>query len=243
MKSILLCEGKSDAILISYYLYKVKGWEFYRKKDKRKINIPVRNTQNEEANWYRLGDDLLAIWGVGGKDNFKYAIQQILKINRLADKEDAFNKIIILTDRDYLENDEDLLNELSEYLEEVDLRNNEWSEKEYTNEFEESIIVKILPIIIPFNKNGALETFLMDAICEIGKEECYIVEKSKEFIAGFDLNKYINTQRLKVKGELAVTFGVMFPQKTFTLIDEMLKSIDWGKYKTIQNGFKKLEEI
>ena len=42
MKSILLCEGKSDAILVSYYLNKVKGWEFYGKKDKRKVTIPIR---------------------------------------------------------------------------------------------------------------------------------------------------------------------------------------------------------
>lgn len=243
MKSILLCEGKSDAILVSYYLNKVKGWEFYGKKDKRKVIIPIRNNENEEANWYRLGDDILSIWGIGGQSNLKYAIEQVLIINKLADREDAFNKIIILTDRDNSVNDEGLLNELSEYLEEVNLQNNEWVDKEYTNEFQDVIEVKILPIIIPFNKSGALETFILDAICEMGEEEKQIVDKSKEFISGFDLMNYLHTQRLKVKGELAVTLGTLFPQKTFTPIDSMLKNINWEEYKTIQEGFIKLEEI
>lgn len=140
MKSILLCEGKSDAILISYYLNKVKNWKFYGKKDKRKVKLPIRNHQNEEVNWYRRNHDLLAI-------------------------------------------------------------------------------------------------------CEMGEEENHIVNKSKEYISAFDLIHYLNTQRLKVKGELAVTLGTMFPQKTFTPIDSMLKNINWEEYRIIQEGFRKLEEI
>ena len=63
MKSIVICEGKTDAILLSYYLNKVSGWGFYSRKDKRKNNIPIRNNKTEEANWYIRGEDLLVIWG------------------------------------------------------------------------------------------------------------------------------------------------------------------------------------
>lgn len=96
---------------------------------------------------------------------------------------------------------------------------------------------------MPFDKQGALETFILDAICEFGEEEAYIVNKSREHVNGFKLINYLNNQRLKVKGELAVTLGTMFPQKTFTPIDSMLKEINWEEYKTIQEGFRKLEEI
>ena len=82
-----------------------------------------------------------------------------------------------------------------------------------------------------------------DAICDFGDEEAYIINKSKEFVNGFSLIKYLNNQRLKLKGELAVTLGVMFPQKTFTPIEAMLKAINWEEYRTIQEGFRKLEEI
>lgn len=244
MKSILLCEGKSDAILVSYYLNNVKGWRFNRKKDKRKVDLPTRNEETEAVGWYVMNEDILAIWSVGGKDNFQYAIQQVLKFNRFADIGEEFRKIIILIDRDQSEEDANVIGKLSAYLEEADLINNEWTDKEYSTKTDgETIIVKLLPIIIPFNKSGALETFLLDAICEMGEEESHIVEKSKEYIAGFELRKYLNTQRLKVKGEMAVALATLFPQKTYTPMDDMLRSIKWEEYKAIQDGFRKLEEI
>ena len=243
MKSIVICEGQTDAILLSYYLNKVSGWKFYIRKDKRKNNIPIRNNNTEEVNWYIRGEDLLVIWGVGGESNFQYAIEEILQINRLANKEDVFSKIIVVRDRDNFEKDGELLTSLSGYFQNVKLQNNVWKEKAYINELEEEMCVEILPIIIPLDNTGALETFILDAICEMGEEEKQLVDKSKGFISDFNLKSYLSTQRLKVKGELAVTLGVMFPQKTFTPIDAMLKNIKWEEYKTIQKGFKRLEEI
>lgn len=123
------------------------------------------------------------------------------------------------------------------------LLNNHWSECNYINEYKEVNDIKLLPVIIPFDKGGALETFVLDAICEFGEEETYLVSRCKEFVNDFNLTNYLYNQRLKLKGELAVTLGAMFPQKTFTPIDSMLKEINWEEYKTIQEGFRKLVEI
>lgn len=189
------------------------------------------------------GRRFISDMGVGGESNFQYAIEEILQINRLANKEDVFSKIVLVRDRDNYEKDGELLTSLSGYFQNVNLQNNVWKEKAYINELEEEMYVEILPIIIPLDNTGALETFILDAICEMGDEEKQIVDKSKGFISDFNLKSYLNTQRLKVKGELAVTLGAMFPQKTFTPIDAMLKNIKWEEYKTIQKGFKRLEEI
>lgn len=59
----------------------------------------------------------------------------------------------------------------------------------------------------------------------------------------FILVNYLNIERLRIKRELAVALGTMFPQKTFTPIDTMLRNVNWEKYKTIQEGFIRLEEI
>ncbi len=67
MNKIILCEGQTDAILLSYYLGKVSGWEFCRKPPK---NIAIKeDTFDQSINWYKKGDDHLLICGVGGKDN------------------------------------------------------------------------------------------------------------------------------------------------------------------------------
>lgn len=214
MKSILLCEGKTDAIILSYYLGTVKGWNYHRN-NKKKVNIPIRNKDTEEVNWYKLKDDLLAIWSVGGKDNF--------------------------------ENDEYILNDLDKSFSDkgcfLNLKNNEWIDGIYKNEFDDEINVKCLTLIIPFDKKGALETFLLDAISELGDEEKVLINRCKTFIDEFDLIKYLNTERLRVKGELSTTLAVMYPDKVFTTIDNMLRNISWEKYKTVQESFKKLEEI
>ena len=66
MNKIILCEGQTDAILLSYYLGKVSGWEFCRKPPK---NIAIKeDTFDQSINWYEKGDDYLLICGVGGKD-------------------------------------------------------------------------------------------------------------------------------------------------------------------------------
>ncbi len=68
MNKLILCEGETDAIFLSYYLGKVSGWEFCKKGPK---NLEIRaNYDNESVNWYKKGGDYLLICGVGGKDNF-----------------------------------------------------------------------------------------------------------------------------------------------------------------------------
>jgi len=65
MKKIILCEGKTDAILLSYFLIRRFGWEYIKGQI---VGLPI-NKENEVLNWYRNSkypDQELAIWGVGG---------------------------------------------------------------------------------------------------------------------------------------------------------------------------------
>lgn len=247
MKNIILCEGKTDVILLSYYLEKVAGWVFNITLTK-KIELPLRNLENEEVNVYKKLDDELVIWAVGGQSNFDYAVSKVISLNKNFEKHQIYSKIIILRDRDQIHDEISSLKEIQDVFSNngIDINinsNNEWSSTSYKNEFEEDIDMHFLPIIIPFDKAGALETFVLDAISEMGQEEKDVVEKSIKFISELNLSRYLNTQRLKIKGEFAVALGTMFPEKTFTPIDAMLKNINWEKYSTIQQGFKKLQEI
>lgn len=247
MKSIIFCEGKTDAILLSYYLDKVANWKFNSKLTKN-IGLPIRNSELEEVNVYTKDGNELIIWAVGGISNLQHAVSNIIEATQILEKENAYRKLVVLMDRDKNDDDSIILDKIKANFDRHDVNfdtliNNQWSNCTYINEYEEENELKLLPVIIPFDKSGALETFLLDAICDFGVEEASIVRKSKEFINGFSLIKYLNSQRLKVKGELAVTLGVMFPQKTFTPIDSMLRNIEWEDYKTIQEGFRKLEEI
>lgn len=96
MNSLILCEGATDAILLSYYLKKVSGWTYTAKAPD---GLNIRSTRgNESVNWYKRGNDYLLICGVGGKDNFTGFFHQSLE-NPIIHA-GAFEIIAVITDRD-----------------------------------------------------------------------------------------------------------------------------------------------
>ena len=97
-------------------------------------------------------------------------------------------------------------------------------------------------MIIPFDKEGALETFLLDALSE-DKDDKIVVEAAKEFVVDLDSGKYLTRDRDKIKAELGVTFAVIFPDKVFTMMNDLLIEIPWEEYTTVQECFTLLEEI
>ena len=113
MNNIILCEGKTDAILLSYYLGHTRNWRYT---NKAPTTIPFRGADSEEGNWYKRNGSYLAIWAVGGQENFEYAINEVIKINKLANEKEKFYRIVILTDRDQAEKDELKLNNFNKYF-------------------------------------------------------------------------------------------------------------------------------
>jgi len=248
MKKLILCEGKTDAILLSYYLNRRRGWQ---KKDGRYkdplFKVPVRNKENEYAWWYSQGEDTLLIWGVGGKDNFSYAIAQILELQKRLGTDEGFTKVAVLHDRDQAVNEQEICTQIQQCFAQqasaLVLENNQWSKHSYVNGFGDEGMIEILPVIIPFERTGALETFLVDALRKNDEADQQMVDQCREFIKNFKSEKYLQTERLRVKSELSTVFAIMSPEKVFDFISTLLESIPWEEYSEIQNGFKKLEEI
>ena len=50
MKSLILCEGKSDAILLSYYLGRTCGWS--SAEPPKGFSIEAEEQKGESAYWY-----------------------------------------------------------------------------------------------------------------------------------------------------------------------------------------------
>ena len=72
MISTILCEGKSDAIILGYILIAEYSYNFLNTKDAFKytrINVLVQN-QEQEVYWYKNNENIVCVCSVGGKDNF-----------------------------------------------------------------------------------------------------------------------------------------------------------------------------
>ena len=132
MNKLILCEGATDAILLSYYLERVAGWKFSHKNPQ---GTAIRATkQNESANWHKKDGDYLLICAVGGKDNFKSFFDE--KIREPILVSDAFEKIAFVTDRDNRETEE-IETAVSSAMEtvSVEVKNNQWGSCSYTNRY------------------------------------------------------------------------------------------------------------
>ena len=103
---------------------------------------------------------------------------------------------------------------------------------------------EFLLLIIPETHAGALETVMLDAISE-DEYDKNIVDLCKRFVADMrtEAGKYISSNRLQLKAELGVTWAIQYPEKVFSLINEVIKSVPWEIYETLRECFKPLETI
>lgn len=241
MNSVILCEGSTDAILLSYYLNKVSGWEFCKKAPE---HLDIKQSEfNQSVNWYKKGDDRLLICGVGGKDVMSSFFKD--KLASPMRNSNAFSKIVLVLDRDdkNIAFIEDHASNLFKPIV-TEMKNDLWVDNAYVDSFGIQKKVLSLLIAIPTDQQGALETIMLEAIAE-NPYDAAIVKSAGDFV---DLiqksaSRYISNNRLKLKAHLGVTWAVQYPEKVFKLINEQIQSVSWEKSEVLRKCFHQLENI
>lgn len=241
MNKIILCEGETDAILLSYYLGKVSGWNFCRKPP---VNIAIKTDSFQQSvNWYEKGEDRLLICSVGGKSNMASFFKN--KLLKPIVHAGAFSRIALVLDRD----DKDLSSMESHassvFRPVVNLMvNNEWIENAYEDAFGTRQTIEALLVAIPTDHQGALETLMLDSIAE-DPYDAVIVEKAGSFVKEMRsvASKYIDSNRKELKAHLGVTWAVQYPEKVFKLMNEQIQSVKWEESAILHKCFEQLEKI
>jgi hypothetical protein len=241
MNKLILCEGATDAILLSYYLGRTAGWKFCRKPPK---NLTIKEDRIEESiNWYEKSDDRLLICGAGGKDRIKPFFEK--KIKPAITNADAFEKIALLLDRDDREN-ASIEHHASMILQPVITKaeSNKWITNTYRNGFDQEKQIDMLLVVIPIEHQGALETVLLDAISE-DPYDAHIVDLVTQFVKTMraEAGKYITSDRKELKAKLGVTWAVQYPEKVFKLINEQIQSVPWEESEVLKKCFEELIKI
>lgn len=241
MIRIILCEGKTDAILLSYYLGSSKGWEHDNKPQNFKFTFS--NTDNRFVAHYKNGTEKLSICAVGGKDNFiNFYKENIERYIKNSESLDLNYKLAIVVDRD-----DKTTEEIERYFSDnlkpcIDqITDGVWTSNTFVNNFAQEATIENLCVIIPRENQGALENMLMDALSEdIYKKN--IIKKSRGFVNDIasEATEFISTERLKLKTKLGVSLAVLYPEKVFSLIDEQLKSIHWEDSAILTETFSQL---
>lgn len=245
MTRIILCEGETDLILISYYLERTKGWVYTGSPKGLKLNFSEHDNK-AACNYVNENNDELLICAVGGKDNFGNFFDENLKkpILRSTAGETAY-KIALITDRDDISIQE-IEQSVSEQLSPTvnNIMNNVWKKNKVDADLGAKVTIDFLLLVIPKENTGALETVLMEALAQ---DECdaNIIERSGQFITAIkpEAERYIHENRLQLKAQLGVVFSIFNPEKTFSLFKERLVSVKWEDSPVLAKCFEKLIEI
>ena len=242
MNKLILCEGKTDAILLSYYLMRKSGWQ-YSKNSPKGLGIKEDKEHGESVSWYQKGDDYLLICAVGSKSRFKQFFDE--KIRPPLETSNAFSRIALIIDRD-----EEQVEEIEASIRRdlpfvaAKARNDQWVRHSYLDSYKEEKLMDFLLLAVPHDQQGALETLLLDAISE-DEYDGNIVKKSRLFVDDIapEADRYIGKQRLVLKAYLGVVWAIQSPQKVFDFIDEQLRMVEWEKSKVLEKCFQHICEI
>lgn len=242
MNKLILCEGKTDAILLSYYLGHVQKWIPCRRGPKG-FQISADEKLGESAYWYQQGEDYLLICGVGGKDKFGSFFTN--KIQAAIIDAQVFSKVALVTDRDDRQEEEIAAEVCRCFAPAItQARQNLWVKNSYRDSFDRQQDLLFLLLVIPIEQQGALETLLLEAISEDPYDR-EIVVRSTAFVNEIApyADRYIRQSRLKLKARLGVTWAIQSPGKEFNFIDEQIRSVRWEHSEILAKCFSQLVMI
>lgn len=239
MKSIIICEGFSDLVLIQYFMRKANGWNDFRK--------GVFNPCSDKSRDLKKDGNILTIISSNGCSRLLEALLAVVEYNKNEPKiEEKYSKIVIVTDNDDGNVEMNLIDDIKTKLGilSVQIFNNQWFKYEIRDFANRNIKLDVLPLIIPYNENGAMETFLLNAIANNDDYDKEIIKKANAFVDTVDPeNRYNKRRGYKVKAKYEVYFSVRTAAEEWKERGNILRNISWEKYPLIQSGFKELSNL
>lgn len=244
MNGIILCEGSTDFVLLQYFMRKVHGWSDAANQSK------ILEKQVKRSRTLEKGEAHLNIAGCGGVSKLLPVLGTVLERNRLSAGMEAYDRIVVITDRDEVETEEIFTGKISEILNERDfhgreaLRHGQWAKYSYMNGQGKEKFAFLLLLVIPFEETGAMETFLLNAISDSDSYDADIIRKGGLFVEQIDSEKkYLTKRRYITKAKFDIYFSIRTAAEQFVERQNIIKNIPWEKYVLIQESFQQLGEL
>lgn len=247
MNNIILCEGSTDYFLLQYYMREAYQWIDDKSIQNGILKMPKQKSRNLVKN-----SDILTIMAVGGCSQIGNGLRAVLARNFLSPPplSNIYNKIIIVTDRDEVGTEQDCMQELQQILNEYNvtytssISNNSWLQCSMYNQIGLTLSFSILLLIIPFEENGAMETFLLNAIGDKEPYDKAIIDECNQLVDRIDPEKrYLTSRRYITKAKFDTYFSIRTPVEQYVERHNILKNVRWEQYNTIQTSFQKLGEL
>lgn len=247
MKSVILCEGPDDLWFLSYYLYKAHGWNKcnVQKHIWRNYEIVPLNSK-QHVNYMRKDHSCVAIWCVAGKDSFEAAVRVIFDKIIQDFPIDPIDSVVLVADRDH-DDVESRISDIQTWLPcEANLSNKSTESLQVIVD-EQVVNIRLTPVIIPFDQDGAIETLLMSAIKESGEAGEQVVSAACEYVTDLADNKkvkdaYLKHERLLLKATYDATIAITNPGHSTGLFQDMVMACPWEESEHVKQHFDVVEK-
>ncbi len=247
MNSIIICEGSTDYFLLQYYMREAYHWNDDKGCQSGILKMPEQKSRNLIKN-----SDILTIMASGGCSRLCQGLKMVLERNYFSrpDLSDVYHKIVVITDRDEIGTEQNFIHQVQQTLNEYSIKqdlclaNNVWIQCKMNNQTEQDALFSILLMVIPFDENGAMETFLLNAVKAEDSYDKKMIENCSSFVEQIDpAGKYLTTRRYVTKAKFDTYFSIRTPVEQFAERQKILKNVRWEQYTGIQNAFQKLGEL
>ena len=245
MTSLLICEGKTDAILYGYYLIKKFDWQYLELKHRPRQMKNFILSDDQSFELYQKDGRYLLIIAAGGASRFNDIWDKFKPLISIADENYVLKKVAIIRDRDN-NDDGTLISIFSNVFDSSIKELNSWCTSEFVNDFGDMIKMEILPLVVPLDKYGALEDAIMDAL-SMNNSYKLIIDQSKSFVydTKSKVNKFdteiLNEQRMIPKAVLSSFVSIVSPERTFDKVNKVLLEYKWEDNQVLSNMLRGLE--
>lgn len=245
MKSIIICEGETDFVFLQHFMIKVNGWNDSKQMPNPSFRSNVNNSLSRD---FFKDSNMLTIISCGGCGNIKTVFEEVIRRNEneIEDSE-RYSKIVILTDNDEDCVEKKIIFELNDILKnKVQISNNKWTTLTFEDTVHNQFDSDLLLLIIPFDENGALESFLLESISKENTYDAEIIKKAKEFVDNADPEKkYLSHRGFVTKARLYAYFAIRIEPTVnqFRQRQNVLTNVPWEKYENVRTVFKELKKL
>ena len=190
--SCVICEGNTESVLIQYYLRKAFEWTDC---PKDQVDNLFRFNNNDSRKLLKPGKTV-TISETGGVSFFTEALRKVLVYQKVSIDE-YFERIIIFTDHDESDTSARWHDTILELLQTENVTIKKDTADSFICELESdsnnNISFEIDTVIVPFDEEGALETFLLNSVSEKDSYDAEIIRKGNNFVEAVDAEKKIST--------------------------------------------------
>lgn len=228
---LMLVEGVSDVLLISYYLQNVYGWNHEKK---NQLGMVAFDDYERIENLTKNGNQLI-LCGIGGNGKFQHFVDQHRITSMIAERD--ISSLIVVTDRDN-SSTKKIEIRISKVIEGVLLKSGEWKSNVIMDSFGQKKMIDTYLLIIPEDKSGALEKVIIDALKDI-PEEAELMEEVMQFIDSLKegVVPELNNENKADKAAVGTFFSARSPQNAMRSFGVFISQIDWGKSDSLNKLF------